>query len=296
MKRISPGTVTLAIVAILFGLITAYSIRRYLSDSGPQGVEVVVAKINLPRFARLQEENLEVVRMPASKVPEGAIRTIGGAASRLVETTVPAGQPVLQTSLFPIDGEPVMSDKIPAGMRAVTIGVNENSALAGVLLPESQVDVSLTANGNHPDFPGVVTVTLVRNVKVLATSQQRHRYSENSPRPLRNITLAVTSEQANKLILAQQYGQLSVALRSGHDNEVAGIGGGVNLVSPRELLGLPPARHNGPVKAQIWRGTTMSETIFQPELISEAEQATVALENSRQTVPTNVGLVPPRAH
>jgi pilus assembly protein CpaB len=275
VKRIRPGTVTLAIVAILFGLVTAYSIRRYLSDSGPQGVEVVVAKFNLPRFARLQEANLEVVRMPATKVPEGSIRTVGAAVSRLVETTVAAGQPVLQSSLYPIDGEPVMADKIPPGMRAVTISVNEAAALAGVLLPESNVDVMITANGNHPDFPGNVTATLVRNVKVLATSQQRHRFSENSPRPLRSITLAVTAEQANKLILAQQY---------------------ANLVSPRELLGLPPARRGLPIKAQIWRGTTMSETTFQPELIDEAEQATVAAENSRQTVPTSIGLIPPRTH
>ena len=296
MKRVSPGTVTLAIVAILFGRVTAYSIRRYLSDSGPQGVEVVVAKFNLPRFARLQEANLEVVRMPAAKVPEGSIRTVGAAVSRLVETTVAAGQPVLQSSLYPIDGEPVMSDKIPPGMRAVTISVNEAAALAGVLLPESKVDVMIPANGNHPDFPGNVTATLVRNVKVLATSQQRHRFSENSARPLRTITLAVTAEQANKLILAQQYGQLSVALRSGHDGEIASAGNSANLVSPRELLGLPPARRGMPVKAQIWRGTTMSETTFQPELIEEAEQATVAAENSRQTMPTSIGLIPPRTH
>lgn len=294
MKRISPGTVTLAIVAILFGLVTAYTVRRYLSDSGPQGVDVVVARFNLPRFARLQAENLEVVKMPAGKVPEGAISTIGGAVSRLVENTVNAGQPVLQSSLFPIDGEPVMSDKIPAGMRAVTISVSEAAALAGVLLPESMVDVMITANGNHPDFPGNVTATLVRNVKVLATSQQRHRYSENSPRPLRTITLAVTPEQGNKLILAQQYGQLSVALRSGRDGEIAS--NSANLVSPRELLGLPPARVGAPIKAQIWRGTTMSETIFQPELIDEAEQATVAAENARQTVPTSIGLIPPRTN
>lgn len=294
MKRISPGTVTLAILAILFGLVSAYGVRRYLSN-GPSGVEVVVAKINLPRYARLQESNLEIVRMPASKVPDGAISAIGGAVSRLVDTTVQAGQPVLQNSLFPIDGEPIMSDKIPAGMRAVTISVNEAAALAGVLLPDSNVDVMITANGNHPDFPGNVTATLVKNVKVLATSQQRHRFSENSSRPLRTITLAVTAEQGNKLILAQQYGQLSVALRSGHDGDVA-TSNSANLVSPRELLGLPPARRGEPVKAQIWRGTTMSETVFPSELINEAEQATVAAENARQTMPATVGLATPRTH
>jgi Flp pilus assembly protein CpaB len=187
-------------------------------------------------------------------------------------------------------------------MKAVTISVNESAALAGVLLPESLVDVALTANGNHPDFPGVVTVTLVRNVRVLSTSQQRHRYSENSPRPLRNITLAVTSEQANKLILAQQYGQLNVALRSGHDSAVAAAGNSVSSnsvdrVSPRELLGLPaPRPGSGPIKAQIWRGTTMSETVFQPELVDEAEQATVAVENARPTVPTSISRISPRAN
>ncbi|MCE9548161.1 MAG: Flp pilus assembly protein CpaB [Planctomycetia bacterium] len=293
MKRITPGTVSMAVLAILFGLVAAYTIRRYLSDVGPQGVEVVVAKVNLPRYARLQESNLEVVRRPAEKVPETAIRSLGGAALRLVETTISAGQIVQEGQLYPVDREPILSDQIPAGLRAVTITVNEDAALAGVLLPESLVDVALTANGNHPDFPGAVTVTLVRGVKVLATSQQRHRFSENSKRPLRTITLAATPEQSNKLILAQQYGQLSITLRSGHDLEqVSTVGSGGNLVSPRDLLGLPAARRPAQAKAQIWRGTTMTEINFQPEVIDEAQQATIAAENTRPLVPTS--LVPTR--
>ena len=284
MKRISAQTVTVCVLAILFGLVSAYIVRRQLADHGPQGIEVVVAKINLGRFARVRPDRLEVVRLPESQVPEGALRNIGQLSGRLVSDTILAGVPVTEALLFEIGKEPVMADSVPAGYRAVTINVSEENALAGVLLPESLIDISLTTNGNHPDIDGDVTATLVRAVRVLATSQQRFRFAENSRRELRTVTVAVTPEQANKLILGQRYGALSVILRGAEENPSLAHNS-MDLVSPNDLLGLPPRRRVGPVTSQIWRGTSVSQVSFAANEVQESRQATIARESTKLRAP-----------
>ena len=98
---------------------------------------------------------------------------------------------------------------------------------------------------------------------------------------LRNITVAVTPEQANKLILAQRYGTLSVTLRGSEDDAAmfAEAEGDRHMVNPYDLLGISPLQ---PVPekmvqtAQIWRGGSMTEISFRPEQIQEAHDATTA--------------------
>lgn len=305
MKRISAGTVTFMMMAILFGLVSAYAVRSYLAEPKPATVDVWIASINLPKYARVTANHIRAVPTPLHRVPAGAITEQGKITSRLVANTIEAGQPVTDANLYDIDGEPTLSDKIPAGKRAVTISVTERTALSGVLLPDSLIDVSLTAEPNHPDVERAMTVTLVRGVKVLSTSQQRHRFSENSPRPLQTITVAATPHQANKLILAQQYGRLHVTLCSSTDDEaveadvnkeevadtVAAVPSiktvsdsktaGQNAVTPHELLGLDPPRVKKRVTAQIWRGTSVTEVEFQQEQIDESVRATIAVKAAR---------------
>lgn len=316
MKSISAGAVTFMMVAILFGLVSAYAVRSYLAKPEPKTVDVWVASVNLPKHARINPENVRAVPTPIHQVPADAIVEQGKVTARLVSATIEAGQPVTETKLFPIDGEPSLSDQIPPGKRAVTISVTERTALAGVLLPDSLIDISLTAEPEHPDVERAMTVTLVRSVKVLATSQQRHRFSENSVRPLRTITVAASPRQANKLILAQQYGRLHVTLCSSLDESVENAADTVSdrhvqktdvkvdtepnvdvaqtiqtvsesradrddAITPHELLGLAPPRVERPVVAQIWRGTSMTEVQFQQHQIDESVRATVAARNRR---------------
>ena len=78
MRRISPGTITVGVIAIMIGLVVAYVVRRSLdappqSDS-PAGVAVVVATVNLAEGQVVQANFVEVARLPAERVPQGAIR------------------------------------------------------------------------------------------------------------------------------------------------------------------------------------------------------------------------------
>jgi len=178
---------------------------------------------------------------------------------------------------------PKLAEQLPPGYRAVTLQVNANSALNGMIQPESYVDISLTVEGSNPQLDGMATLTLLRRIQVLATSQNRFPRSEDrASEELRNITVAATSEQANKLILAQRYGTLSVTLRSSQeDDALADVGDGRDLVNPNSLLGLdplPPEPEQVSQTAQIWRGGSMQEVSFQAGQIQESLVATAMSE------------------
>ena len=73
MKRIRPGTVTVGVVAILFGLLAAYVARHYFGKTPPRRTAattatVIVPKVNLPRYSRIREEDLQTVQVPAAVI------------------------------------------------------------------------------------------------------------------------------------------------------------------------------------------------------------------------------------
>lgn len=285
MKRISPGTVTVGVIAVLFGLLTAYAARHYFGSprQAPtrQTATVVAPKVNLPKYSRIRDEDLETIRVPIKELPEDAVRLRSRALFRLVKTTIMAGQPILEKDLYGVGEVPMLADQLPPGYRAVTLQVDANSALNGMIQPESHVDVALTVKSKQPELGGLTTLTLLRAVKVLATSQARFPRSEDRPGNLRNITVAVSPKQANKLILAQRFGTLSVTLRSSLEAGMLAQAETENdLVNPNDLLGLVMQPVPQPVvkTAQIWRGGQMQQVTFQVSEIQESLRGTAMAE------------------
>ena len=180
MRRVSPATVTFGVLAILFGLGTAYGVRQYLKVPAPQPsppaarpqmADVVVAAVNLPAYTRIQEPWIKVVQIPADRLPKGAIQTTGRALFRVVKQTVLADQPLLEENLYGVGELPKLADRLPPGHRAVTLPIGGPAALSGMIQPESRIDILLTYQDNTlPGHDGPVTMTLLRNVLVLATS------------------------------------------------------------------------------------------------------------------------------
>lgn len=315
MKRISPAGVTFVVAAILVGLAAAYAVRHLSQSTTPSGrtptkrmAKIVVAKYNLGQYTRIIDDYVEEVSVPADRVPEGALTLKSRALYRLVRVTIPAGQPIREQDLFEVGEVPLLSERLPPGYRAVTLAVDAKAALNGMIQPESLVDITLTVKNDRPEIGGMATLTLLRRVRVLATSRNRFPAAEDRPGDLRNITVAVTPEQANKLILAEKYGTLSVVLCSQQEElksdpaeqagspavsaiptssgsptaaSVSSVAEGLDLVNVNTLLGLPPLPPQPiPEKpetktAQIWRGSEVQEVTFVAWQIQEAENATL---------------------
>jgi pilus assembly protein CpaB len=289
VRRISPGTVTVGVLAIVLGLVAAYVARRSMEQKPParDTVPVVVARVNLNANTRIRAEDLQVANVPRARSPEKALRTAAVAAGRVTKETIQAGQPVLEAQLWGIGESPALSERIPAGYRALT--VNVVSPGSGLVRRDSLVDVALTVEGDLPTVGGLATKTLLSQVKVMEVGT-RSTSRSRSDRANISLTLAVTPEQANKLIAAERSGTLSVSLCGTEENgEAAGNG---HLVTRPELLGLaPPGAALPPYRVQKWNGSSMQIIEIDADRVRESIDATAADEKrgDGQSVPTLFG-------
>lgn len=145
-------------------------------------------------------------------------------AGSVVRNAVSAGQPVTMGALIQPGDRGFLAAALGPGMRAITVPVSAQSAVAGFVFPGDRVDLVLTqsvAGGGDGD-PLKVSETIIRNMRVLATDQRTNPIDEATGKPVvqlyANVTLEVTPKIAEKIAVAQTVGSLSLALRSIADN------------------------------------------------------------------------------
>jgi pilus assembly protein CpaB len=110
-------------------------------------------------------------------------------------------------------------------MRAVTVGVDNTTSVAGFVFPGDRVDIVLTQEvaGGGEGPPLKASETVFRNVRVLATDQRMSAQGDDGKPVVKNfstVTLEATPKMAEKIAVAQTIGSLSLALRSIADNNV----------------------------------------------------------------------------
>jgi pilus assembly protein CpaB len=112
-----------------------------------------------------------------------------------------------------------LAERIPRGMRAISIEPTSRHPLGGLLRAGDRVDVLLTRSAISRESK--VTLPIVQNVLVLAVGDRMNATSAPEKARLAGlVTLLVTVEQAGFLAHARQDGELSLILRNQHDLEI----------------------------------------------------------------------------
>ncbi len=300
MTSASPATVFLGICAILFGLASAYGVRVAMDQKDevapppppaakalPQEPmrNIIVAATNLPPHCLVQAEHLQTYSIPEERFKqlEGAIsrpeKLIGRVTSRIVQ----AGSAISEADVYELGKVPTLEDKLQAGEMAMTIPVDTVSSISGYLHPDAYVNVSLTVTGQkHPKLKDLTTVTLLKNVRVLATNRNLFPYNPGVAKNISDITIAVTPEVANKMIVAQKYGTLSVTLARAEDASGGMLDNGPEeAIAPLDLFGLEDAPQIHPqtppsAKADMWYSTSRQTLTFSNAEVEEAKAASNA--------------------
>jgi pilus assembly protein CpaB len=102
-------------------------------------------------------------------------------------------------------------------MRATAVRSNEIVGVAGFLFPGSHVDVLVTYNA--PNGVGTVTQTVLQNVEVLTTGTATEPDPQGKPQTVSVVTLLLSPEDSQKLLLSSNQGTIQFVLRSGVDQE-----------------------------------------------------------------------------
>ena len=210
--------------AICFGLISAFSVSRYLINAQTSKrdlQQVVMASVDIPIGTKLIREQLTVASLPANSTPVGAFDSYEKLLDRVVLSGVAAREVITEAKLAPEGTAAGLSAVIPEGYRAMTVKVDEVVGVSGFLNPGTLVDVVVTmAPGESSGSKDTISKIVLQNIKVLASGQNIDRPKDDrEASAVRSVTLQVSPEQAEKLALASSEGRLQLVMRNSVDQD-----------------------------------------------------------------------------
>lgn len=176
-------------------------------------------------------EQLADAEWPQSLPIDGLIEKREDIVGHVLVYAIAAKQPILLRDLASSTSYG-LSAKIPNGMRATAVRTDEVGNVAGFLFPGSHVDVIVTMRGDNNE---TVSRTVLQNLEILSTGAKTEPDPNGKPEDVKVVTLLVTPEQSEKLMLAQSQGKIQIALRNGNDAATPEV----KSVDTTELAGLP---------------------------------------------------------
>lgn len=233
--------VILLVGALVVAGLTAFFARTLMMGSAaPQanamgmpvapvdGPEVLVATRALPVGTILDATALQFKPWPKELVDNAyylrATTDVKALAGTVVRNPITAGQPLTQGALVKPGDRGFLAAALGPGMRAVTVPVSAQAAVAGFVFPGDRIDLVLTQSvaGGGDGPPLKVSETVVRNMRVLATDQRTDNIvgedGKTVVKTFSTVTVEATPKIAEQIAVAQTLGSLSLSLRSIADN------------------------------------------------------------------------------
>jgi pilus assembly protein CpaB len=197
---------------------------RVAEQARLQTVGIVVAQVDIPLGSTINPNQVAVSAWPKDNFPKDAIADSKVVAGRVALRDFLRGEPVVESKLVPLNKPTgLLSLKVPSGMRAFSIKVNEVVGVGGFIVPDSRVDVVVTTPPT-PNSQEKVAKIFLEDIRVLAAGQVIEQ-KENKPVTVNTVTLALLPEEAEKLALAGNDGIIQLVMRNFADNVLVMTGG-----------------------------------------------------------------------
>lgn len=227
------------LAAVLVAMLVQVTLGGKKSAPVENGVEVLVAARDLKKGAELEEGDLKWKEWPEDALFKGAVTRDGEqepneALSGRLERGFSKGEAVVRKALLKETTVNYVAARLNPGERAVSIKVKAEGMVAGFISPGSFVDVILTyklrfdIDDDSPNVQAMIemnlddlaTETILERVRVLAIDQTAEREEDDKIKVGKTVTLAVGIRDAEKLALASQMGDITLALRGVGDDAV----------------------------------------------------------------------------
>ena len=143
----------------------------------------------------------------------------------MVRRPLSPGEPLMVADLMRPGDHGFLAAVLSSGLRAVTIGVDAVTGTAGLIWPGDRVDVIMTQTIEDPSLPigrRVAAETIQRNARVIAIDQQLVQGAlpgGAEGNTARTVTIEVTAQQVQEVLVAARIGKLSLSVRASDSSE-----------------------------------------------------------------------------
>src|SRR5262245_27122087 len=262
-------TIVFVLAALLIAGGTAFVARGLLTpkEQAPvaqvqeaPGKKVLVAKANLPAGTILKEEDLEWQKWPEDGINSAYLvegqNDMSSVVGAVVRRGVAAGGPITETMIARPGDRGFVAAVLRPGMRAISIDIDDETAISGLLFPGDHVDLMLLqqlpelegADGEKGTGPlssePSTAETILEDIRVLAIDRIINDIEGQEPQQLRTVTLELTPKQAEMVHAVRDVGDLALMLRGLATDKQPGMPvASVQGVSPQ------------PSRSSTWRPT-----------------------------------------
>ena len=212
------SNVIILIVAVMLGGIAAILARNWLAGHVQQQANagtIVVASMPLAFGAQLATDNLSEIPWNSGNLPQGSFATkldLLKDGRRMALASIARNELILSSKITGPGQRATLSTMLDPGKRAVTVRVDDVRGVAGFIQPGDRVDVVLIRTDaelrNGESFSDVI----LQSAKVLAIDQITGERAETAT-IAKAVTLEVSADDAQKILLATNVGKLSLILR-----------------------------------------------------------------------------------
>lgn len=207
------------VTVLLFALVAAAAsstiLYRVISASTRGAVNVtrdrvLVAARDLSAGALIGEGDVREVDWPVQSGDQWAKRR-EDVVGRGLLAAISKDEPFAESRMAPKGAGAGLASRIPTGMRAVSVHVDQLTGLSRSLLPGMHVDVISTGSAaGGPTGPGAVTRTILQNIEVFSTGQD----GKDKAAAAQACDLLVTPLQAEILSQAVAQTRIELVLRN----------------------------------------------------------------------------------
>jgi pilus assembly protein CpaB len=222
MSRNSRTLLVLAVALAVAGG-ASFMVYRAVQNIPIREVEVksyyvAVAARPLPLGTMLTTGDVKLIAWPESAKVAGGFSKTEEVVNRGLIDGVAENEPITANKLAPVGSGAGLPPTITAGMRAISVRVNEVVGVAGFVAPGTFVDMILTMTRQR-DEP--VSKIVLSNVQVLTagTRIDQEQAKDGKAMPSAVVTLLVTPENAEKVTLAGSVGTITLILRNPLDQD-----------------------------------------------------------------------------
>ena len=239
--------------------------------------DLVTIEIEL---TELEDDHIEPGELGAklSGDPEG-LSTPDSLRGHAVRTPIAAQAPLTWSAVVGPGQKGFLAAVLRPGTRAVTIRVGTATSQAGLIDPGDQVDVILSAELSIDGGERIVFArTIAEDLRVVAINRQveNREVEAFDPGDFATATLEATPAQADRLVLGEHEGRLSLAVRSLASVAAARDPNRVEAVELREML-LSSSEFSAS-EARLRRVQELSDLAAQQQLLESRAQLKAMIE------------------
>lgn len=220
------------LLSLLMAIIVGVSVYLFANNLQQQTMakieanrsSVVVALQYIPANTEITGEMVTLQELPTEAINPLAARKLDDVIGTIAQFPIEPQEQVFTTRVKKRGeaAEGRLSYILEPGYRAITLGVDELSGVAGNITRGDYVDLIVTMRNAELEEKNDISFLIIENLQVLATGKKINAKADTATtQEYASITLAASPEDAIKIHYASQF-DIRLALRAVLDDKITG--------------------------------------------------------------------------